>query len=507
MSVERVDVVVVGAGPVGLLAAIELRLAGATPVVLERLVEPSRTLKAESLGTLASEALARRGMAGAIAAEEARNQQAVADFMRKAGAKSADRNTKFDGHFGGLFVIRRDAQKEPGRRPRSVRQDGLEAMLMARAQALGIEIRRQHAITGLEQDPDGVTVQWTAPAGDGDLRCSYLVGCDGGRSLIRKMAGFGFPGYDPTLTGWKANAEVDHPERLLPLGWQRTPTGLFASGPFPGRLLIIEFNGPPADRNAPVTAEEIEAALRRVSGRDVRVGAVESATRWTDNCRLVDTYRRGRVLLAGDAAHVHSPFGGQGLNLGLVEAANLGWKLGAVLRGDMPDDLLDTYTRERHPVAEAVLANTRAQVAIMRPDPQAGALRDILADAMKFDDVNRMFGEMMSGLNTRYDLGSEADEVGRLVADIPSPGDGPGAGIYALMQDGSGVLIDATTDRRASRRALDVGRLRCIGTDGRKSMLIRPDACVVWTGEGDDTGGLDAALARWFGAAELRHAA
>jgi 2-polyprenyl-6-methoxyphenol hydroxylase-like FAD-dependent oxidoreductase len=506
MSAGRVDVVVAGAGPVGLLMAIELKLAGARPVVLERSAEPSRTLKAESLGTLAGEALARRGMANAIAAEEARSQQAVADFMREAGAVPTDHGSKFDGHFGGLFLIRRNAQREPDRRPRAVRQDGLEAMLTARAQALGIEIRRQHEITGFEQDADGVTVHWTAPADGGDLRCSYLVGCDGGRSLIRKMAGFGFPGHDPTLTGWKATAEVDRPERLLPLGWQRTPTGLFASGPFPGRLLIIEFAGPPANRAAPVTREEIEAALRRVSGRDVRVRAVQSATRWTDNCRLVDTYRRGRVLLAGDAAHVHSPFGGQGLNLGLVEAANLGWKLGAVLRGDMPESLLDTYTQERHPVAEGVLANTRAQVAIMRPDPQAGALRDILADAMKFDDVNRMFGEMMSGLNTRYDLGSDTDEVGRLVADI-SPAGGHAAGICELMQDGSAVLIDATRDRRASRLGSDVGRLRCIRTTGQRSMLIRPDACVAWIGQGDDIGGLDAALTRWFGAACLRQAA
>src|SRR5262249_54465714 len=154
-----------------------------------------------------------------------------------------------------------------------------------------------------------------------------------------------------------------------PNGWNRTSHGVFSYGPVPGRLVMIDFSGPPEDREALVTREEIEAVLRRVSGRDVRVTAFESASRWADNTRLVDSYRRGRVLLAGDAAHIHSPFGGQGLSLGLVDAANLGWKLAAVIRGEMPESLLDTYTAERRPVAEAVLANTLAQMAILRPDP------------------------------------------------------------------------------------------------------------------------------------------
>ncbi len=230
---------------------------------------------------------------------------------------------------------------------------------------------------------------------------------------------------------YQADAEIDHPERLLPSGFRYTSGGMFIyDGFLPDRLIMLDFSGPPEDRQAPVTREEIEAVLRRVSGADVRVKAVENGSRWTDNTRLVDTYRRGRALLAGDAAHVHSPFGGQGMSLGLVDAANLGWKLAAVIRGEMPESLLDTYTAERRPFAEAVLANTLAQTAIMRPDPQAGAMRDIVAKLMQFDDVNRFFGEMMSGLSARYDLGSELDDVGRLIGDKPiSRGD---AGDLAL---------------------------------------------------------------------------
>jgi 2-polyprenyl-6-methoxyphenol hydroxylase-like FAD-dependent oxidoreductase len=266
------------------------------------------------------------------------------------------------------------------------------------------------------------------------------------------------------LTSYQAVAEIDHPERLLPIGWHRTSGGGFSYGPFPGRLFMLDFIGPPENQQAQVTREEIEGVLRRISGTDVRVKALESASRWTDNTRLVDTYRRGRVLLAGDAAHVHSPFGGQGLSLGLVDAANLGWKLATVIRGEMSESLLDTYTAERRPVAKAVLANTLAQVAIMRPDPQAGAMRDIVANLMQFDDVNRLFGEMMSGLSTRYDLGSELDDVGRLIGDKPISHGDADVSLYDVMQDGMGVLLDANRGEgfqaRCSRHAEDSLRRR-----------------------------------------------
>ncbi len=493
---DCIDVVVVGAGPVGLLLAIELTLGGARVLVLERLAAPVPVLKALSVGPLGSEALQRRAMAGAIAAKEARNLAA----MEQAGAVMRDRASRFSGHFAGLPLARKGMQGEPERRARFVDQQGLEAMLSDRARCLGIELRRGCTVTGFVQQVDGVDVAWTSPAGVDHVRCSHLVGCDGGRSPVRKMAGFAFPGTPPTLTMIQAIAELDHPERVSPVGWHRTPGGVIACGPLPGRFFMLDFDGPPQDRQAPVSREEVEAVLRRVSGADVRIRVLESAGRWTDNTRLVDTYRMGRVLLAGDAAHVHAPFGGQGLSLGLVDAANLGWKLASVVRGDMPDSLLDTYTAERRPVAEAVLANTLAQLAILRPDPQAGAMRNILAALMRFDDVNRFLGEMTSGLSARYALGSELDVVGRLAGDRPTGRDAAGVPLYDLMQDGAGVFLDAGADGTASGLvAAATRRVRCVAVDAGPSMLIRPDACVAWAGEADDADGLQDALRRWFG--------
>ncbi len=506
---ERFDVVVAGAGPVGLLTAIELTLGGTRVLVLERLPAPSMAMKAFGIGPLACESLQRRGMAAAIAEAEARSFAAMAPFVARHGPDVRGRGSRFSGHFAGLPLIRKDAQREPERHARPVDQQAVEAMLADRARALGIEVRRGCDVDGFAQHADGVDVAWTSAEGVGEsrVRCSYLVGCDGGRSVIRKMAGFEFPGTEPTSTFYQAVAEIDHPERLLPGGWRRTSGGVFSHGPFPGRLFMLDFTGPPKDRKALVTRDEVESVLRRISGADVRVKALESGSRWTDNTRLADTYRRGRVLLAGDAAHVHSPFGGQGLSLGLVDAANLGWKLAAVIRGDMPESLLDTYTAERRPVAETVLANTLAQVAIMRPDPQAGAMRDLMAKLMDFDDVNRHIGEMTSGLATRYDFGPALEDVGRLLGDRPiDPGKAGGdVSLYGAMQDGMGVLLDASTGGQASALvAAATQKVRCLAVDTGPSMLIRPDACVAWAGEGKGTDGLAEALRGWFNIGERR---
>ncbi|AKC72445.1 FAD-dependent oxidoreductase [Pandoraea oxalativorans] len=501
---NSIDVVVVGAGPVGLLAAIELTLGGAQVLVLERLASPSQAMKALSFGPLAGEALLRRGMRTAIDDAQQRSAHAMQAFTQQTGADLGVRASKFNGHFAGLSLIRRDAQVDPDRRPRHVDQPSLEAMLGARARALGIEVRREHEVTGIEQFDNGVEVSWASPARPRRVRAAYLIGCDGGRSTVRKLRDFAFPGTAPTLTFYQASADVDHPERLLPIGWNRTERGVFCYGPVPGRLFMLDFSGPPEDRQAPVTREEIEAVLRRASGQEVRVKALHTASRWADNTRLVDTYQQQRVFLAGDAAHVHSPFGGQGLSLGLLDAANLGWKLAAVIRGDMPESLLSTYTAERRPVAEAVLANTRAQVAILRPDPQSGAMRDLIARLMDFDDVNRFIGEMMTGVSTRYDLGQRQTshpDVGRLAGDWQLF---DGTRLFDAMQDGRAVLLDGTADRRASQHVQSTTtQVRCLSMPEGPSWLLRPDACIAWCSEPDCTdelAGLGEALRRWIAA-------
>ncbi len=473
------DVVIVGAGPVGLFLAIELATAGVKPLVLERLAEPDRTIKAAAVGAVGAEALERRGLARALD-EELR--AAMARWIPVLKARFGPGPLKKPGgHFSGMFLIDAELQRDPERHMRPVPQEALEKILIARASELGIEIRRSKTVEGFEQDDDGVTVQTSA----GPLRAKYLVGCDGGRSRVRKLAGFEFPGTDPTITGYQAVIELDTPEKIA-LGWHRTPRGLVVS--MPGRTFTAEFNGPPPDRDAPITQAEVEASIQRVSGTDVKILSMTMATRWTDNARQATTYRMGRVFLAGDAAHVHSPFGGQGLNLGLVDAANLGWKLAAGVKGRC--HLLDSYTAERHPVAARVLENTRAQVALMRPDPLTSALRTIVSDLMKMPEGNRYFGEMLTGVGIRYDLGDDDPLVGTLAKDqLLTLKGGSEERLYALMEKGGGLFISP------SERSLPQDLQHARTKDG-PSMLLRPDGCIAWTDASSKS--LDDALARWF---------
>jgi len=475
------DVLIVGAGPVGLFLAIELATAGVLPLVLERLAEPDRSIKAASVGAVAAEALERRGLAQALA-DESRATMAQMMPALKARFGSAPLK-KPGGHFSGMFLIDQSLQRDPERHMRPVPQEALERLLAARAAELGIDVRRGVTVDAFEQDQDGVTVQTSA----GPLRAKYFVGCDGGRSRVRKLAGFDFPGTDPTITGYQAVVEFDLPNKLT-TGWQRTPRGLIVSGPVPGRVFTAEFDGPPPDRSAPIAQAELEASIQRVSGTDIKIVSMTMATRWTDHARQATTYRMGRVFLAGDAAHVHSPFGGQGLNLGLVDAANLGFKLAAAVKGHA--QLLDSYTAERHPVAARVLENTRAQVALMRPDPLTSALRSIVGDLMKLPEGNRYFGEMLTGVGIRYDLGDDDPLVGTLAQDqLLTLANGSEERLYALMVTGGGLFVSP------SERSLPRGVHQARVKDG-PTLLLRPDGCIAWTSTSAQS--LDDALARWF---------
>jgi 2-polyprenyl-6-methoxyphenol hydroxylase-like FAD-dependent oxidoreductase len=500
MGHRSVDVVIAGAGPTGSLLASELMLGGVRALVVERRTEPDLALKAGGLGALAAEVLERRGLGPALDAEEAAALEAVEGMGKALGVEGGTplAPRPIVGNFGGLFLIDQALQREPGRRMRGVAQAALERILALHAHALGVEVWRGEAVEAFEDTGSHVRVAVRGLGGLRELEAAFLVGCDGGRSTVRKQAGFDFPGTAPTLTGRQGIVELDHPERLLPLGWRRTATGMMAYGPRPGRLSVIEFERPLATRDAPVTAAELEESLRRVSGADVRITALRSATRWTDNARQASTYRRGRVLLAGDAAHIHSPFGGQGLNLGLVDATNLGWKLAATVRGDAPEGLLDTYTAERHPVAASVLDNTRAQLALMRPDPQTSALRQIMADLMTtYPDVNRHFGEMVSGVATRYDLGDDDPLVGRLVADRDLTVDGVSTRLFSLMVDGRWLLVNGR-DEAIEQGSRWAARVRQVTAPDAPSMLLRPDGCITWAGR---AGALHSELHRWLGPA------
>ena len=491
------DVLVAGAGPVGLMLATELQLAGARVLVVERREEPDTAVKAGAINTASAEAFDRRGLLPALEAVLRRLFPAAASLRRP----------PFAGHFGGIQVpADRVDEEDPSLCDRGpagwylmVPQVEVERILGRRAAELGVEVRRGVEARAFDADEAGVTVHLE---GGGDVRVAWLVGCDGGRSLVRRLAGFDFPGTDPKITGRQAVVTAEGTERLGQ-GWQHTPTGVYVYGPMPGRVRTVEFDGPPADREAPVTAAEIEASLRRVSGVDVRVTEVISAARYTDHARQATTYRRGRVLLCGDAAHVHSPFSGQGLNLGLGDAVNLGWKLAATVQGWAPEGLLDTYTSERHPIGAWVLEWTRAQVALMRGDANTRALRGVVSEFLGTRDGATYYVKRISGLWQRYDLGGGHPLVGTTMPNLRLD---DGTRLADHTHEGRALLVDlAGADQLAALAKPYAGRLDLVrGTSegaGVSGLLVRPDGFVAWASAdgASDPAGLEAALTRWLG--------
>lgn len=499
------DVVIAGAGPVGLFLACELRLAGVSVLVLEQAADPRSPLKRlpfglRGLSAPTLDAFHRRGLLDGIAAPQGAEEgaPAAAHWAQQARRRPG-------GHFAGIqfFHDRVDPSAWAYRLPGpagtglAVEMERLETVLAARALALGAEIRRGFGVDGLDPSEDGVTVR----AGGEAIRGRWLVGCDGGRSTVRKAAGFTFAGTDPEFTGYSVEVELADPDKLSP-GRHHTPAGMYTHAP-PGTVAMVDFDGGAFHRTRPVTLEHAQAVLRRVSGTDVTVTALRLATTWTDRACQATAYRRGRVLLAGDAAHVHSPLGGQGLNLGLGDAMNLGWKLAATIRGDAPAGLLDTYGAERHPVGARVLDWSRAQVALMRPDPGARALAAILRDLVDTGDGATYFAGRVSGVALRYDLGGSHPLVGRSAPDFELAG---GTRLGDLLRTGRGLLLDF--DARVPLRALAGrwdGRFDYVGAEARdrlgvSAVLVRPDGIVAWAGEAaPDLEDAARAASRWFG--------
>ncbi|WP_327092672.1 FAD-dependent monooxygenase [Nonomuraea sp. NBC_01738] len=495
------EVIISGGGPVGLMLACELGLHGVRVAVLERHTEIDQTIKAGSINTPTAEAFYRRGLQPTMEAAQQRAMEAIRQFMGKAGG-DGPKPPAFAGHFAALWlkadlVDESDpafADKGPAARLSGIRQQDIEQVLGERAAELGVHVLRGLEVTGFDTTGDGVTVR----AGEREFRCGWLVGCDGGRSTVRRLAGFDFPGTPPAITGHQAIVTMEGAEKLG-RGWIHTDTGTYAHGPVPGRILTVEFDGPPDDRTAPVTARELQDSLRAVSGEDVTITEVRTATRFTDNARQAATYRLGRVLLAGDAAHVHSPFGGQGLNLGIGDAVNLGWKLAAVIGGRSPESLLDTYTAERHPIGAWVLEWTRAQVELMRPEARPRALRAIVADLADTVEGATYFVKKLSGVWQRYDLPGDHPLIGRSAPDLEFT---DGTRLAGHLHEGRGLLLSLDRDLDKSFGEggdSQVPFLSAEPADVRDfaALLVRPDGVIAWAGHTPDKA-LEEALTTWF---------
>ncbi|WP_037080595.1 FAD-dependent monooxygenase [Pseudonocardia spinosispora] len=492
-----VDVTVVGAGPVGLALAAELALAGATVQIVERRTEPDMSVKAMSINVPTAEALDRRGLLAAAEQVQRRALERVGPFAPGSGAR-------FTGHFAGMTL---DADLVDWADPdlaahtsvdgaRMVPQPDLEALLAEHVARLGVTVRRGVEVTALEDTGDDVLVGTT----QGSVRTGWVVGCDGGHSAVRRLAGIDFPGTDPELTGYLAVVDIADPEKLAD-GWSWSPLGTYRCGPGPGRVVTAEFDGGPSDRSAPVTLDALQASLRRVSGTDVTLTALRGpATRWSDNCRQAATYRSGRVLLGGDAAHVHPPFGGQGLNLGFGDAMNLGWKLGAVVTGRAAEGLLDTYDAERRPLGAWVLDWTRAQIGVLRGDAKSAALRAVVADLLSTRNGTTYAVKQISGVAQRIDLPGNHPLVGRYVPDLWLR---DGSRLADHGHAGGFLLLDRTPGATFTHIASPwADRVTCVTDTSTEpaGVLVRPDGVIAWATDDTTPAGLTAALTSWAGA-------
>ncbi len=496
------DVVIAGGGPVGLFLASELALARCSVLVLEKAAQPHSPLKRlpfglRGLNAPSVAALHRRGLLAEL--------ETPKNLHYPPAAPAAGRKPQAGGHFAGIQLPadKIDLAQQPYALPSATATqlfaevEELETVLARRAEALGVVIRRGQAIRGLHQAADGVAVQ----AGEQAFQGQWLVGCDGGRSMVRKLGGFEFAGTEPEFTGYSAQVDLADPEKLRP-GRHVTTAGMYMQ-PQPSYLILQDFDGGAVHQaQQPITREHLQQVLRRISGTDVTIKALHLVSTWTDRARQATTYRRGRVLLAGDAAHIHAPLGGQGLNLGLGDALNLGWKLAATIHGHAPEGLLASYEAERHPIGAQVLDWSRAQVAIMSPNPRARALYAIVRDLMATRDGATYFAGRIGGISIHYDFGGGHPLAGRSAPNFELVA---GATIGELLRDGQGILLDFESDESLQALAADYpGQIKYVAGPaknqlGLRALLLRPDGVVAWaTDHVPDSAEARQAAARWF---------
>ncbi len=483
-------VVIAGGGPTGLMLAGELALAGVDVVIVERRENqdvPGR--RAGGLHARTIEVLDQRGIADRFLAQ--------GDVMQVAG----------------FAMIRLDISDFPTRHNYglALRQEGIERVLAAWVDELAVPIHRGLAVTGFAQDDTGVDVELSDSR---SLRAKYLVGCDGGRSLIRKRADIDFPGWDPSVSFLIAEvAMTEEP----PFGFRPNERGINALSKLEdGKRVGAVLNEPEVKRGDEPSIDELREALVAVYGTDFGVHDVTYLSRFSDAARQAASYRNGRVLLAGDSAHVHGPMGGQGLNIGVQDAVNLGWKLAQMVRGTSPERLLDTYQAERHPIGARVLQITMAQTALMRGDERTKAMQAMMSELLKLDEPRKRYAAMMSGLDIHYDFGPcDTDKrhplLGRRMPDLDLVTTRGQLRVFTLLHTARPVLLnlgelgsfDITpwADRVQLIDAEYVGtwEIPVLGVVAAPTaVLIRPDGYVAWVGEGTEAGLTDA-LTKWFG--------
>ncbi|MEV4114977.1 FAD-dependent monooxygenase [Nonomuraea sp. NPDC049695] len=484
-----VDVIVAGAGPAGLMTAAELSLAGVRPLVLDSLPGRNPMSRAGVIHSRTAELFDQRGLLEPLLA--------TGDFPR----------TEI-GHFAGLPV---DFRAWPTRHPAyNVPQGKIEEFLENRLAGGGLPVLRGHQVTGLEAEAEGVTVTADGPGGVVRFRGRYLVAADGGRSTIRRLLDLDFPGRRGTSASVTAEAVLAGPAGTRQ-GLARGRSGHWAiQFPLEGRVrrLVVGGPGTAAPRDAEVSADELRDTLRAVYGDEVELVGIRRAARIDDAARQITSYRVGTVFFAGDAAHIHLPLAGQGVNTGLGDAFNLGWKLAAAVHGWAPDGLLDTYHSERHPVGARVLANTQTQGLLMdragTGNPDLSPARELLAELLRVPGAMRWMAGMMTGLDIRYDMpgGSAEPLLGMRVPEFDVTVGGQRRRAHSLLSSGRGVLLDFTGSGRFAAHASlwddRVDHLRAVPHDNipAAAMLIRPDGYVCWT---SGLGHVGHGLRAWFG--------
>jgi 2-polyprenyl-6-methoxyphenol hydroxylase-like FAD-dependent oxidoreductase len=484
-TVANHAVVIVGGGPTGMMLAAELALSGVDVAIVER--RENQDIGGSRSGGLHArtiEVLDQRGVAERFLSQGQRAQVASFSFIP---LDISDFPTR---HNYGLALW----------------QDRIEKIMAEWIAELPVAIYRGREVSGFSQDETGVDVELE---GGGSFRATYLVGCDGGRSLIRRTAGIDFPGWDASTSYLIAEVAMSEEPAW---GIRRGEKGVNALGHRHDRTRVgVVLVEPHVGKRDEPTLRDLREALVAVYGTDFGVHSPTWLSRFTDMARQAASYRAGRVLLAGDAAHVHAPAGGQGLNIGVQDAVNLGWKLAQVVRGTSPESLLDTYHAERHPIGARVLRLTMAQTALGRGDDRTEALRENMSELLRMDEPRKRYAGMMSGLDVHYDLGEGHPLLGRRMPDLDVVTKSGQARVFSLLHQARPVFLDfdapgafditpwADRVRRIDARYVGAWELPVLGAvSAPTALLVRPDGYVAWVGEGTDRGLRDA-LTRWFG--------